>query len=235
MRRTRWRQRACPPHQLVEHQSARVDQIRIIVKRLPLRLHAEKCPSTAVHPQTERSHPQLDGCKPQLFDRPRRPKTAVTDVTNRLVFPLVHRIVQGVFQNSRRPVIVLGRAYDETVELSDRLSPKLSERMRKEASVEDGRRRLGEKWQWPVTQIENFQVEVRASGSSLLDPLHRMVSEAVGAGAADDECNPHHITIQHERSHFAAASMTRATSLGCDRNGTWLALISVVVAPMRFA
>jgi hypothetical protein len=45
----------------------------------------------------------------------------------------------------------------------------------------------------------------------------------------------HHITIQHHESHFAAASMTRATSLGCDRNGTWLALISVVVAPAQTA
>src|SRR5258705_1354545 len=170
-----------------------------------------------------------------MFDRPRRPKAAVTNVTNRLVFPLVHRIVERVLQNGRRPVIILGRAYDEAVELSDLLSPTLSERMRKDASGEDGRRWLGEKWQWPIAQIERFQLEVRASGSSSLDPLHRMVSEAIGAGAADDECNPHHITIQHDGSHFAAASMTRATSLGCDRNGTWLAFISVVVAPMRFA
>src|SRR5258705_11719653 len=156
-----------------------------------------------------------------MFDRPRGPKAAVTNVTNRLVFRLVHRIVQGVIQNSRRPVIVLGRAYDEAVELGDLLSPTLSERMRKDASGKDGRRRLGEKWQRPIAQIERFQLEVRASGSSPLDPLHRMVSEAVGAGAADDECNPHHITIQHDGSHFAAAPLTRATPFGFHRNGAW--------------
>src|SRR5258705_13619158 len=105
-----------------------------------------------------------------MFDRPRGPKAAVTNVTNRLVFRLVHRIVQGVIQNSRRPVIVLGRAYDEAVELGDLLSPTLSERMRKDASGKDGRRRLGEKWQRPIAQIERFQLEVRASGSSSLDP-----------------------------------------------------------------
>jgi hexokinase len=33
----------------------------------------------------------------------------------------------------------------------------------------------------------------------------------------------------------AAASMTLATSFGCDTKGTWLDLISVVAAPMRLA
>src|SRR6266404_7557535 len=235
MRGMRRCQRACPPHELVEHHSARVDQVRIIVERLPLCHHTDKCLEPDVHREAERSHSQLDGCEPQMFDRPRRPDAAVTNVTNRLVFPLFHRVVQSVLQNCRRPVSVLGSAYDEAVELCDLLSPTLSERMRKDASAEDGRRRLGEKWQWPIAQIERFQLEVRSSGSSLLDPLHRVVSETVGARATDDECDPHHIFIQHDGSHFAAASMTRATSLGCDRNGTWLALISVVVASMRFA
>jgi alkanesulfonate monooxygenase SsuD/methylene tetrahydromethanopterin reductase-like flavin-dependent oxidoreductase (luciferase family) len=35
--------------------------------------------------------------------------------------------------------------------------------------------------------------------------------------------------------HFPASSMTLTTSFGCDRNGTWLDLISVVFAFMRFA
>src|SRR5262252_6239776 len=33
----------------------------------------------------------------------------------------------------------------------------------------------------------------------------------------------------------AAAEMTFATSLGCDRNATWLDAISLVFAPIRFA
>src|SRR5207237_10882565 len=116
-----------------------------------------------------------------------------------------HRVVQSDLQNSRRTVIILGRAYDEAVELGDRLPPTLSERMRKDASGEDGRRWFVEKWQWPIAQIERLQLEVHATGSPLLDPLHRMVSEAIRAGAADDECNPHYVTIQHDGSHFAAA------------------------------
>jgi hypothetical protein len=34
---------------------------------------------------------------------------------------------------------------------------------------------------------------------------------------------------------LAACSMNRATTNGCERNGTWLDLTSVTVAPMRFA
>src|SRR5436190_5530796 len=34
---------------------------------------------------------------------------------------------------------------------------------------------------------------------------------------------------------IAACSINRATSAGCEMNGTWLDLISVVFAPMRFA
>src|SRR5258706_9535959 len=115
-----------------------------------------------MHREAERSHSQLDGCEPQMFDRPRRSDATVTNVTNRLVFPLFHRVVQGVLQNSRRPVIILGRAYDEAVELGDLLSPALSERMRKDASREDGRRWLGEKWQRPIPQIERFQLDAGA-------------------------------------------------------------------------
>src|SRR6266404_3940070 len=119
MRGMRRRQRACPPHELVEHHSARVDQVRIIVKRLPLGQHTDKCLEPDMHREAERSHSQLDGCEPQMFDRPRRSDATVTNVTNRLVFPLFHRVVQGVLQNSLRPVIVLGSAYDEAVELCD--------------------------------------------------------------------------------------------------------------------
>src|SRR5258705_13443683 len=170
-----------------------------------------------------------------MFDRPRGPKAAVTNVTNRLVFPLVHRIVQGVLQNSRRPVIVLGRAYDEAVELGDLLSPTLSERMRKDASGKDGRRRLGEKWQRPIAQIERFQLEVRASGSSPLDPLPRMGSEAVGAGARPQGCTPPYITIQRAGRHFAAAPLYRATSLGRGRKGEGVGLTCPVGSPRRSA
>src|SRR5438876_11970981 len=34
---------------------------------------------------------------------------------------------------------------------------------------------------------------------------------------------------------IAACSINRPTSAGCEMNGTWLDLISVVFAPMRFA
>ena len=167
-------------------------KVNLVLAPQPLRLEAERCwrlglivyeliINAAWH--AFRCHLQRDGMEPQLLHRASAADPAIADEGDRLFVPFRVGVIESVFQNRGRPVIVFGSRDDKGVELGDFPLPAPGDFVFRR-SVER-RSLLRERWQGEILQIDQIDFEIGPPPSHLFDPLRGMAGEAIGADAPD--------------------------------------------------
>jgi hypothetical protein len=130
-------------------------------------------------------HLQLNGDEPELLRGASGTDAAVADDRGGLPVPFRVGVVEGVLEHGRDTAIIFGRHEDIAVELSNLLLPALRDLVL--GRYPRVRRHFIEKGHRIVTEVENFNGHVVALRRDVVDPPRRLVAEARGAGAADDD------------------------------------------------
>jgi hypothetical protein len=116
-------QRRAPPHEVFEHDLPALHQVFVVIEGPTAPQNPEKRFGSDIHLMPDRRHLQLDDDTAQLLNRASRADPTVAHKGDGFALPFKKRAVEGVLENRRRTVIVLGDRGNETGRCSDAKSP----------------------------------------------------------------------------------------------------------------